>query len=61
MTQRYIYMGDKFTSPEWKGKICTLPRRTDGKCIRGRNGNMLADFDGKKIVILGRRLRKLRQ
>lgn len=54
----YTYLGDRFTSPELKGKTCTAVRRTDGKCIRGANGNMLVSFDGVQVVVLARLLRK---
>lgn len=54
----YIYLGDKFTSPELKGKSCEAVRREDGKCIRGKNGNMLVSFEGVKTVVIGRLLRK---
>ena len=41
---------------------CRAGRRSDGKCIRGRNGNMLVEFDGVgKCVILGRLLRKIKK
>lgn len=56
----YIYLGDRFTSPEFKGKTCSAIRRPDGKCIRGANGNMLVSFDGVKVVVLGRLLRKIK-
>lgn len=33
---------------------CRAVRRLDGKCIRGRNGNMLVEFPGVgKVVIWG--------
>jgi hypothetical protein len=56
----YIYRGDKLTSPELKGKSCKAIRRSNGKCIRGRNSNMLCDFDGVKVVVLARMLRKIK-
>jgi hypothetical protein len=35
-------------------------RRADGKCIRGKNGSMLVQFeDGRKMVVVGRLLRKV--
>lgn len=55
----YIYKGDKLTAPELKGKECMAVRRPDGKCIRGKNGNMLVEFDGVKVVVLARQLRKI--
>ena len=58
--QRYRYIGDRFTDPRWKGQECTAVRRPDGKCIRGRNGSMLVQFDcGTTVVIIGRLLRKI--
>jgi hypothetical protein len=56
----YVYRGDKFTDPEVKGKTCKAVRRLDGKCIRGKNGNMLVSFNGKKHVVLARQLRKVK-
>jgi hypothetical protein len=35
-------------------------RRQNGKCIRGRNGNMLVEFEGKRVVIMARQLRKIK-
>ena len=55
----YIYRGDKITSALYKGKECVAVKRKDGKCIRGKNGNMLVDFDGTLVVVLARQLRKI--
>lgn len=56
----YIYLGDKFTSPTVKGILCIAVLRKDGKCVRGKNGNMLVDFrNGQRCVVQGRLLRKL--
>lgn len=55
----YIYLGDRLTG-EFKGRTCTAVRRPDGKCIRGKNGSMLVEFDGVRAVVLGRRLRKVK-
>lgn len=58
--QRYKYLGDRFTDPQWKGQQCVAVRRADGKCIRGKNGNFLVKFDsGRTVVVLGRLLRKI--
>ena len=58
----YIYLGDRLTRPELRRMPCRAVRRSDGKCIRGRNGNMLVEFDGVgKCVILGRLLRKIKK
>lgn len=59
-TRQYIYLGDKLTDPALKGKICTAVLRPDGKVIRGRNRNHLVMFGKRKVVVLGRRLRKLK-
>ena len=55
----YIYHGDRLTADIWKGGIFTAVRRPDGKCIRGKNGNMLVEFDRNKVVVLARQLRKI--
>lgn len=55
----YKYLGDKLTSPALKGATCEAVRRPDGKCIRGRNSNMLVSFEGKKVVVIARLLRKI--
>jgi hypothetical protein len=61
MPQQYIYKGDKLTADFWKGKACTAVLNEIGKCIRGRNGSMLVEFDdGTKSVIIGRLLRKIK-
>jgi len=55
----YKYIGDRQTDPKYKGEICEAVRRPDGKCIRGRNGNMLVQFcTGETVVVIGRLLRK---
>jgi len=59
MIQQYKYLGDRFTSTSLKGKTCTAIRRANGKCIRGKNGNMLVEFDGVKVNVVGRLLRKI--
>ena len=42
-----------------QGARCTAVRRTNGKCIRARNGSMLVEFDnGVRHVVVGRLLRK---
>ncbi len=57
----YIYSGDRLTDSRLKNLRCNAIRRKDGKCIRGRNGNMLVIFEnGEKSVILARRLKKIR-
>lgn len=57
----YIYHGDKFTCLTLKKKPCKAIRRADGKCIRGRNGNFLVEFEnGTRHVVVGRLLRKIK-
>jgi gluconate kinase len=57
----YIYLGDRLTNSRLKNLSCDAIRRKDGKCIRGRNGNMLVIFENKeKCVILARRLKKIK-
>jgi len=57
--QAYKYLGDKFSSQKLKGSICHSVNKIDGKCIRGKNGNMLVEFEGKKTVVVARLLRKV--
>lgn len=55
----YIYLGDQHTDEKLRKKACQAVRKNDGKCIRGKNGAMLVEFeDGTKHVITGRLLRK---
>jgi gluconate kinase len=57
----YIYSGDRLTDSRLKNLKCNAIRREDGKCIRGRNGNMLIIFEnGERCIILARRLKKIR-
>lgn len=59
-SRRYTYRGDKLTNPALKGQLCAAVLRADGKCIRGRNGSFLVQFDdGARHVVLGRQLRKV--
>lgn len=59
MTFTYTYRGDRLTDPALRGMQCDPVRRADGKCIRGRNGNMLiVDEQGNRYVIPGRQLRR---
>ncbi len=55
----YRYLGDRWTRPELRGQVCTAVRRGDGRCIRGRNGSMLVEVGGVRVVVLGRLLRKV--
>ena len=56
----YRYLGDRFTDPVLKGKTCRAILRPDGKCIRGKNGNMLVSFAGRPVVVVARLLRKIK-
>lgn len=54
----YIYLGDRNTDDGLRKQHCNAIRK-NGKCIRGRNGSMLVEFeDGKKMVVVARLLRK---
>lgn len=58
----YIYLGDRLTRLDLKKKECKAVRRPDGKCIRGKNGNMLVEFDNIGMVnVIGRLLRKIKK
>lgn len=57
---RYQYLGDRSTAPNLKGAACFAVYNSSGKCIRGKNGNMLVRFDsGSAAVVLARLLRKV--
>ena len=57
----YIYRGDRLTDPALKGAACSAVRRTDGRCIRAKNGNMLVVFEGGRVaIVLARQLRKVK-
>jgi hypothetical protein len=61
MSERiYIYRGDRFTDHDLKGQTCEAVIRPDGKCIRGKNGNMLVSFNGTKTAVIARQLRKVK-
>lgn len=56
----YTYRGDKHTAPELRGQPCQAVRNTAGKCIRGKNSNMLVQFNNGAVhVVLARQLRKV--
>ena len=58
----YIYLGDKMTRPELRRMPCRAVRRFDGKCIRGKNCNMLVEFPGiVKVVVSVKLLRKIKK
>jgi len=55
----YIYLGDKLTDPALQNQPCNAIRNRNGKCIRGKNGNMFVQFaDGRRAVVFARRLRR---
>jgi hypothetical protein len=58
MERLYIYRGDRMTDAKYKNKVCKAVLTPDGKCIRGRNGNMLVNFNNEIVVVLARQLRK---
>lgn len=58
--KQYVYRGDRLAKlGPYAGRTCRGVLQLNGKCIRGKNGNMLVDFDGTKVVVLARQLRKL--
>jgi hypothetical protein len=59
MAKQYIYKGDKLTSDLWKGRGSVAVLNAKGKCIRGRNGSMVVEFDGIRVNVLARQLRKI--
>jgi hypothetical protein len=56
----YVYRGDRMTDNALVGARCEAVRSADGRCIRGRNGNMLVRFGDRFVVVLARHLRKIR-
>ena len=57
----YHYLGDRMTADEFRGKKCRAVYRANGKCVRGRNGNMLVSFNDKMVVVMARMLRKINE
>lgn len=56
--KHYTYLGCRMTDPTLKGQSC-FAILENGKCIRGKNGNMLVQFEnGRVAVVVGRLLRK---
>ncbi len=56
----YIFLGDRFTDIGLKNNKCNAVKRNNGKCIRGKNANMLVKFENGLIHnVPGRRLKKL--
>lgn len=56
----YKYLGDRLTAPELRGALCEAVRDGRGKCVRGRNGNMMVRFlhEPEPRIVIGRLLRK---
>lgn len=56
---RYTYLGGKDTDESLRGLQCDPVRRPDGKCIVSvpMATALVVDADGKKHVVLRRRLR----
>lgn len=61
MMYEYVYLGDRSTAALYKGRQCNAVRRADGKCVRGKNGNMIVVFDDKLVVVQARLLRKIKR
>lgn len=55
----YIYRGDRLTDRIYKMQPCNPILNAKGKCIRGKNGNMLVQFDSSNCVVLARQLRRI--
>lgn len=62
----YTYHGDRIAkamNSQYVKQPCRAVRRkSDNKCIRGKNANMLVEFeDGKKVVVTAYVLRKIKR
>ena len=57
----YRYIGDRSTDVNLKGARCKAIRQLNGRCIRGKNGSMLVQFESGPAVVIGRLLRKINQ
>ena len=55
----YLYRGDRYTDDKYKMQPCSPVLSNSGKCIRGKNGNMLVSFQSGTVVVLARQLRRL--
>ena len=55
----YLYRGDRYTDDKYKLQPCLPVLSNTGKCIRGRNSNMLVSFASGTVVVLARQLRRL--
>jgi len=55
----YIYRGDRYTDVQYKMQPCLPVLTSTGKCIRGKNGNMLVSFQSGICNVLARQLRRI--
>ena len=55
----YLYRGDRYTDVQYKMQPCLPVLSNTGKCIRGKNGNMLVSFQSVSCIVLARQLRRL--
>ena len=55
----YLYRGDRYTDNKYKMQPCLPVLSNTGKCIRGKNGNMLVSFQSVPCIVLARQLRRL--
>lgn len=55
----YLYRGDRYTDNQYKMQPCLPVLSNTGKCIRGKNGNMLVSFQSGSCIVLARQLRRL--
>ena len=55
----YIYRGDRLTDIQYKMQPCLPVLNQDGKCIRGKNGNMIVSFQSASCNVLARQLRRI--
>jgi len=60
MMNEYIYLGDRSTTDLGKAHKCKAVRRPNGKCIRGKNGNMLVCFNDVNVVVQARLLKNIK-
>lgn len=56
---RYVYLGDRQTRPDLRGRPCDPVRRPDGRCVvsSARATALVAFADGTRHVVARRRLR----
>jgi hypothetical protein len=55
----YLYRGDRYTDDKYKLQPCLPVLSNTGKCIRGKNGNMLVSFQSGFCIVLARQLRRI--